>query len=103
MQASRQTDLLAVGLLFFVAAVFGGFESPVYGANEMLGQFVTVTSPVDDVMSGRVTNVALDLQKRAEREDREAILVLELTPGSSRYGQVRDLAQFLSSDRKRVV
>jgi membrane-bound serine protease (ClpP class) len=99
MQASRQTDLMAVGLLFFVTAVFGGFESSVYGANEMLGQFVTVTSPVDDVMSSRVTNVALELQKRAEREDREAVLVLELTPGSSRFGQVRDLAQFLSSTR----
>ena len=97
--ASRQTDLIAVGLLFSVATAFGGFDSDVHGAEKPIGQFVTVSSPVDDVMSSRVTNVALELQTRAAREDRDAVLVLELTPGSSKFGHIRDLAEFLASTK----
>lgn len=97
--ASYQTDLFAVGLLFTVATVFGGFETAAQAADKPIGQFVTVSSPVDDVMSGRITNVALELQTRAEREDRDAVLILEITPGSSKFGQIRDLAKFLSSSK----
>ena len=64
-----------------------------------IGQFITVTSPIDDVMSSRVTNAALELQARAEREDRDGVLVLEIANGSSRFGQVTDLARFLTSTK----
>ena len=66
---------------------------------EAPGQFITITSPIDDGMSSRITNLALELQNRAVQEKRDAILVLEITGGASRFGQVRDLAKFLTSSK----
>jgi membrane-bound serine protease (ClpP class) len=63
----------------------------------VVGRFVTMTSPIDDQMVGRLTNLALELQGQAVREDRDAVLVLEIEPGSSRFGQVSDIARFLTS------
>lgn len=62
-----------------------------------LGQFITVTSPIDEQVYGRVSNVALSLQNQAEQEGRKAILVLQIGPGSSRFYDVYELAKFLSS------
>ena len=62
-----------------------------------IGRFITVASPIDDRMVGRLNNLALELQAQAIREDREAVLVLEIEPGSSRFGQVSDIARFLTS------
>ena len=59
-----------------------------------IGRFITVTSPIDDRMVGRLNNLALELQSQAIRENREALLVLEIEPGSSRFGQVSDVARF---------
>ena len=62
-----------------------------------LGKFVTVTSPIDDAQLGRVKNAALALQTDALKLKRKAILVLEITQGSSEYHQVYGMAKFLSS------
>jgi membrane-bound serine protease (ClpP class) len=67
------------------------------------GRFVTVTSPMDDRMISHVKNAAIKLQEQAEREDRDAVLVLEIEPGSSRLLQVVDLARKLTSaDTSRI-
>ena len=55
------------------------------------------SSPVDDVVFGRVKNAALTLQNQAQTQQRRAVLVLEITPGSSPFHQVYGLAKFLSS------
>ena len=67
------------------------------GVKKRFGRFITVTSPIDDRMVSEVTNLALRLQSQAERENREAVLLLEIEPGMSRFGQVRDLAKLLTS------
>ena len=64
-----------------------------------LGQFLTVRSPIDDTVIGRIRNVAQDLAIRSEKENRPAVLVLELTPGDSPFYQVQGLATLLSSAR----
>lgn len=61
------------------------------------GQMVTITSPIDDQLVSEVSGAARRLQAQAEREDRPAYLILELTPGSSRFGQVSDLVKILTS------
>lgn len=61
------------------------------------GRFVTVTSPIDDQVVSRINNRALELQGQAVRENRDAILVLEIQPGTSRFGQVSDVARLLTS------
>ena len=72
-------------------------------AKERPSQFLTLGSPIDDTVVGRVRNVALNLQAEAQRMNQRAVLVLEITPGTSRFGAVRDLAQFLtSSEMNRV-
>ncbi|QDT16264.1 NfeD family protein [Alienimonas californiensis] len=58
---------------------------------------VKVGSPVDEAVVGTVQNAALKLQRQSEDAGVRGVLVLELTPGSSRFGPVRDLAQFLTS------
>ncbi len=67
------------------------------GAQSPFGQFVTLTSPINDAQVAQVTNLAIRLQAQAELERREAILVLEIPSGSSRFGQVSDLARALTS------
>ncbi|MEZ6060509.1 MAG: NfeD family protein [Planctomycetaceae bacterium] len=62
-----------------------------------VGQFVTLTSPISDTQVARVTNLAVQLQTQAEKEDREAVLVVEIPSGSSRFGQVSDLARALTT------
>jgi membrane-bound serine protease (ClpP class) len=61
------------------------------------GQFLTLQSPIGDAQVARVGNLAVELQAKAVREDREAVLILEIPPGSSRFGQVSDLARRLTS------
>jgi membrane-bound serine protease (ClpP class) len=65
--------------------------------NLPLARYLTLTSPVDDVLFGRVQNAALTLQSQARAQHRRAILVLEITPGSSPFYQVYGLATFLTS------
>jgi membrane-bound serine protease (ClpP class) len=61
------------------------------------GQFVTVDGPVDDEFVSRVTNLTQELQVRAVREKFQAVLVFEIRSGSSRQGQIHDLARVLLS------
>ena len=61
------------------------------------GQFLTIDGKVDDELISRVTSLTKELQTKAVREKRQAILVLEISPGSSRQGQVHDLAKVLVS------
>jgi membrane-bound serine protease (ClpP class) len=62
-----------------------------------VAKVVALSSPIDEADAGRVQNVALQLQAAALKDDRQALLVLEIPPGSSKFGAVRDLAQFLTS------
>lgn len=62
-----------------------------------LGQFVTVTSPVDDTVYAKVSNAAVTLQQRSIQEKRPAYLVLQIEPGTSQFHHVQGLAKFLTS------
>lgn len=64
-----------------------------------LGQFVTVASPVDDAVFNRISTLALRLQQQAAQEDRPAILVLQIEPGTSQFHHVQGLAKFLTSSQ----
>ena len=73
------------------------------GNNRRIGQFVSLTSPINELQVARVGNLAVELQAQAEREDKEAVLVLEIPPGSSTFGQVSDMARRLTrADVSRV-
>ena len=81
------------------AAVLAGpaFAQEGEPAGRKPAALVKVGSPVDEAVVGAVQNAALKLQREAEEGGERGVLVLELTPGSSRFGPVRDLAQFLTS------
>ncbi|HID23666.1 MAG TPA: hypothetical protein EYP14_14895, partial [Planctomycetaceae bacterium] len=64
-----------------------------------LVKYVTVVSPINEAVAARVTNAALELQHRAEQRDRTAVLILEIGRGTSKFGQVLDLAKELASAR----
>ena len=65
---------------------------------EPLGQFVTVGGTIDAKEFGKVSRVAKGLQAKGRAEKRKVILVLELGDGPSRFGDVRELAKFLSEE-----
>jgi membrane-bound serine protease (ClpP class) len=62
-----------------------------------IAAYITVTNPVNEGMFSRVRNTLLDLQNKAEKEERDAILILELSRGSSMFGQVYELSKELRS------
>ncbi len=66
-------------------------------ARKPFGQFITIGNQVDDPLVSQITNLTRELQTRAVREKRQAILVLEISAGSSRQGQIHDLAKVLVS------
>ena len=89
-------------LVFALMVSLSGIVQPIRAQEEAVqtsGKFITVTSPIDDTMSSRIHNLALELQNDAEKEDREVVMVLEISPGTSSYGQVHDLAKFLTSSK----
>jgi len=92
------TALLITEWRNFSAAQDAQADQPVVAQQEMpLGKFVTVLSPIDAAQLGRVKNAALSLQSAAIKQKRKAVLVLEITQGSTEYHQVLGMAKFLSS------
>ena len=91
------TRTLTAALLIFTATgfVFAVDEAP--QKKPPLGQFLTVTSPVDDAVFNRISTNALKLQHEAGQEDRPAILILQIEPGTSQFHHVQGLAKFLTS------
>ena len=64
-----------------------------------IGQFLTVTSPVDDSVFNRISTTALKLQQQASQEERSAVLVLQIEPGTSQFHHLQGLAKFLTSSQ----
>ena len=64
-----------------------------------IGQFLTVTSPVDDAVFNRISSTALKLQQQASQEERPAVLVLQIEPGTSQFHHIQGLAKFLTSSQ----
>ena len=95
--------MLLAGLSLFAGIACAQDEPASKTPLKPIGQFLTVTSPLNDQMVSELTNLATELQAQATRENREAILVLEIEPGTSGLGHVSDAVRFLtSSDVSRV-
>ena len=89
--------LLLAGVSLFSAQLQAQEQPDAAVAQRPIGRFFTVRSPVDDRTVSDLTSLALELQAQATRDRREAVLILEIEPSSSRFGQVSDLARFLTS------
>src|SRR5580692_11725428 len=72
-------------------------DAPPKPAEPPLGKYLTVTSPVDDLVFGRVKNAVLNLESQAQQQHRRAVLILEITHGTTPFHQVYGLAKFLTS------
>ena len=91
--------ILNIPLTAVLLAITSGLAAAQDAPAKPIGRFLTVRSPIDDSVVGRVRNMAQDLAIRSEKEDRPAVLVLELTAGESPFYQVQGLATLLSSAR----
>ena len=78
--------IAALHLLATAGFVVAGDEVPL--KKVPLGQFLTVTSPVDDAVFNRISTTALKLQQQASQEERPAVLVLQIDPGTSQFHSV---------------
>jgi membrane-bound serine protease (ClpP class) len=87
--------MAAMGLLFAAPPASAADEVP--AKRLPLGQFLTVASPVDDSVFSRISTTALKLQHQAAQEERPAVLVLQIEPGTSQFHHVQGLARFLTS------
>ena len=63
-----------------------------------IATFVTLDGAITDTVTAGVRRAALDLQARALQEQKQAFLVLELSPGSSEFHHVFALSEFLASE-----
>ncbi|MBS0205821.1 MAG: hypothetical protein JSS49_23205 [Planctomycetes bacterium] len=103
-QSALQARWLWVGMLAAVLAIpFTSTQLLAADGDEAertaVGQFITITSPVDDQVASRVTNAALKLQALAVQDGRPAFLVLQIEPGTSPFHHVLGLAKFLTSSK----
>lgn len=62
------------------------------------GQFLTLTSPIENDDFALVNRWALKLQDQAQRERRKMFLVLQIPDGPSQFHQVYGLAEFLTGN-----
>ena len=60
--------------------------------------FLTLDGSITDSVTAGVRRAVLDLQSQALQEQKQAYLVLELSPGISEFHHVYSLAEFLTSD-----
>lgn len=63
-----------------------------------IGQFLSLSSPLDDHALSVVQRVAQDLQQRATEQKRTAILVLEIPAGTTPFPHVQAMTRFLTSN-----
>lgn len=94
---SRSAGLGAFAALFVAGFAASAQEQDRKDAGQIAAKVLALSSPIDEAVIGQVQNVALALQAEAEKSGRQAVLVLEVPAGSSRFGAVRDLAQLLTS------
>ena len=90
-----RSSVTATALL--LAAGFAFAQEKPAEAGPPPARFLTLPGAIDDAAVGRVQNTLLTLQADADRANQSGILVLEISSGSSRFGAVRDLTQFLTS------
>ncbi len=96
MLQNSRPDTLGVWLLcaLLAAASTAAAQQP---QQDPIGRYVTLTSPVDDVVIGAVQRAAMALHSEAVREQRPAFLILEVAPGQSQFHHIYALATFLTS------
>ena len=90
-----RVSFVAIILTIAAAAYCSGDDPP--QKKLPIGQFLTITSPVDDSVFNRVSAVAMKLSSQATQEDRPAILVLQIEQGTSQFHHIQGLAKFLTS------
>lgn len=88
---------LLLGLLTIPGAPTFADDAEADVTKTPLGQFITVASPVDDIVFAKISNTAIKLQNQAVQEHRPAFLVLQIEPGTSQFHHVQGLAKFLTS------
>ncbi|MFM7056129.1 MAG: NfeD family protein [Planctomycetota bacterium] len=96
-----------VAILFTLMATLFLLLSPASHADETvppatvpqapLGRFLTLPSPLTETALATLQNSLVALRDRATAESRPAVLVLEIAPGSSRPGLIRDTLNLLMS------
>ncbi len=88
---------LTVATLLAGAGLATADDVPAADESPVIARYITLSSPIDDQMLNWVRETGLELQSAALKDDRRAVLVLELTPGNSQFHHVYGLADFLPS------
>lgn len=90
-----------LSLFFAASGLQAAEETPAAvpaAADRNIGAFVTLQGTISDSVTASVRRTALELKAKALKENRQAFLVLELTPGTSEFHHVFALTEFLASE-----
>jgi membrane-bound serine protease (ClpP class) len=63
-----------------------------------LGQFLELPATIDDQVLSKLKAVSLDLQSKASASEASAVLVLQLSPGTSQFHHVLAVTRWLTSN-----
>lgn len=88
---------LIAAVVWIASSTCRAAESEEADAPQPVGRVVRVESPIDDRTLAAVRNAVVSLQSDAEAGGREAILILDLKPGTSQFHNVLALTSFLTS------
>jgi membrane-bound serine protease (ClpP class) len=98
----RLVLVVVIGLLIFPTShqkVSGIAAQEKQEKHASLVKLIPIEGTVDESVDRLVTNTALELQNEAENRDEEAILLLEIRRGTSKFGPIFELAKTLTSSR----
>lgn len=88
---------LLSGLAVSLSAVPTAADDPPKNEAPPVARYITLPGAIDQATQLWVREAGLKLQDLAVKEDRRAVLVLEITPGNSQFHEVYGLARFLTS------
>jgi membrane-bound ClpP family serine protease len=63
---------------------------------QRVGRLIRITSPITDKLDNRIKRIASTAIKNAKEKGEWPVLIFEIQPGNSQFGQAFDLAHYLS-------
>ncbi len=96
-RTARPVLLLILAMAAFAERIPSVADEGATGGQDVPGQFITLTTPLTDQQLSRLNQQFSRLQQEGQQRSVRPVVVLEVSSGSSRLGQVRDLIDILLS------
>ena len=72
-------------------------DEPAADAKHRVGRLIRIAAPITDTVDGRVKRAVETFLQQAKKTGEWPVVIFEIEPGRSEFGQALDLARFISS------